>query len=81
MPLVLASKLDTDNRIKCFIANRMALDPETGVYMYCSAGRRKAGRPAKYTVHISNDTALHVTAFSDQEAVDKANKMLGLTLV
>lgn len=74
--LILSSNLDIDNRAKCILGSYVAFDPANKYYLRRSNGNRKAGRPARYYVHISNTITLRFTAYSDTEAVEKANKML-----
>jgi hypothetical protein len=71
--LIHVSKLDTDNRVNCYLAGWIALDPNTGAHLRRSAGRRKAGKPAKYYLSTPGNDALMILASSDQEAINKAN--------
>lgn len=45
-------------------------------YIQASGGRRRAGRPARYYVRNGN-AGFTVTAYTNEEAIEKANKRLG----
>ena len=64
---------DKGQRIEQALAQRVCTS-EDGSYIRRSNGRRRAGRPAKYTVHLSGDTSFVVEAFDDGTAVELANK-------
>lgn len=67
-----------DERIACFISNRVAsLDDDR--YIYRSYGRRKTGRPVRYVVHTTKTEYFSLTAFTDDEAIMKANKRIAKT--
>lgn len=71
--------LDLDARVDLLVCGWVALDPDSGAHLRRSAGRRRAGRPARYTLHVPNqDRAIHFTAPSDDEAVVKGNRALAL---
>lgn len=75
--LKLYNELDvkSDARWHMLIADYDGYDPTTGAYMRSSNGRRKPGRPKKYFACYLSIT-YRFTAHSDEEARDKANKML-----
>jgi hypothetical protein len=84
--LKLASQMDEDTRIKCALANWVAVDENCGpltresnpIHLRRSGGHRKAGRPTRYYIHgTGNISATEVLAYSDDEATEKANQMLG----
>jgi hypothetical protein len=56
--LKLASDFDTDFRITLFISGYTAYDPETGIYMRRSYGRRRGGRPSRYFLGCLDYSAL-----------------------
>jgi hypothetical protein len=60
-------------RIEQGLAGRVCTSPD-GSYIRRSFGRRRAGRPQKYTVHLSIDQAFVIHAFDDVAAVDIANE-------
>lgn len=65
-----------DERWRCITFGWVAIDSDDG-YIERSAGRHKAGRPARYYVRPSRATrGFLVTANSDEEAVAKANLKL-----
>lgn len=45
-----ANQFDTDIRIALLLSSICVYDAETGLYMRRSAGRRRAGRPARYYI-------------------------------
>jgi hypothetical protein len=57
----------------------IAVDREHGLEMHRSRARRRAGRPAHYYVFQVKpyDKVFGLSAFSDAEAITKANKRLG----
>jgi len=73
-----AAELGMDHLVTCFLHNLAAYNPETGDYLARSSGRSKIGRPARYILsnfkHVGN--AVIIRAYSEQEAIDKANKHL-----
>jgi hypothetical protein len=83
--LKLASQMDEDTRIKCYLAGWVAVDENCGelgrdsnpVHLRRSNGRRRAGRPAKYWLHGTGElNAPVVKAYTDEEAVELANQCL-----
>jgi hypothetical protein len=73
----LASDLDLDNRVKCLLAGYVALDLETGAFMTCSYGRRKAGRASRYYLHIpGEERSRRIEAYSDEQALSKALELV-----
>ncbi len=60
-------------RIDQALAGRLCT-ATTGAYISRSGGRRKSGRPTKYFVHISDDRHYTITAWTDEEAIQKANE-------
>lgn len=75
--LKLAKDLDEEKRVHCFLAGRIAQDPDDfNVYMFRSNGRRKSGRPAKYYLHTGLPNAILILASSDEEALELARKRL-----
>lgn len=73
------TQLEVDDRWNCWIANLNGYDPTTGAYLRSSNGRRKLGRPKKYTASY---LTFHVnfTANNDVEAAKKANEKLNALL-
>jgi hypothetical protein len=68
--------METGERIEQALAQRIctALD---GSYIRRSSGRRRTGRPAKYTVHVvSDDYSFVVQAMDDGTAVELANQRI-----
>jgi hypothetical protein len=76
-----------EQRIDFFLRGTDAFDPETGAELEKSGGRRKGGRGARYICRVpSGETlaggdplkrrAFTVTAHSEQEAIERANKAL-----
>jgi hypothetical protein len=74
--LKLARELDPDNAIYCLISGWAAYDPETKARLHRSNGRRMAGRPARYLFYDPIGGPHRFTAHSDEEAVEKAKKIL-----
>lgn len=74
MSLTIAAKLSVDDQVLAFLRGWVAFDPETGNYLYKSNGRRKAGRPTKYYLHLVDGMPKTFTAISD---IDALNKCLG----
>lgn len=60
-------------RIEQALAQRICTAKD-GSYIRRSTGRRRAGRPARYTVHMKIGKSFVVTAFDDGAAVELANK-------
>ena len=73
--LLLYTQLEEDDRIDAILAQYDGYDPTNGAYLRSSSGRRKWGRPRKYYAKFLNIT-VRFTAYSDEEAVEKANKKL-----
>ena len=65
-----------DERIKCFIANRVCFADNDKAYIYRSFGRRRAGRKTRYLIHLSNGDSFCLTAENDEQAVEKANRRI-----
>lgn len=81
----LASQMDDDTRVKCFLAGWVAVDEDCGtlnresrpIRLVRSNGRRKAGRPTKYyLMGTGSINAPKIEAHSDEEAVEMANGLL-----
>lgn len=64
---------ELSERIEQALAQRVCTAAD-GSYIRCSYGRRRAGRPAKYTVHMADGSSFIVKAHDDGAAVDLANK-------
>lgn len=64
---------ETGERIEQALAQRVCTAAD-GSYIRRSAGRRRAGRPTKYTVHLATGSSFVIEAFDDGAAVDRANK-------
>lgn len=64
---------DEGERIEQALARRVCTAPD-GSYIMRSYGRVRAGRPARYTVHLVNGVTFAVRARNDEEAVALANK-------
>lgn len=89
MPPVLKPPVtfDQDTRIYMWITQRCAQDDSGKVYMQRSLGHRRTGRPTRYVVVDKRDssvpygyTSFGLTARSDNEAIEKANKRLAKEL-
>jgi len=84
--LRLASEMDQHTRITCLIAGWVAIDENAGppptwtenpIRLRRSNGRRMAGRPTKYYLHgLGGEYAVEIRAYTDAEAVEKANNYL-----
>jgi hypothetical protein len=83
--LKLASRMDEDTRVKCYLAGWVAVDENCGelgrdsnpVHLRRSNGRRRAGRPAKYWLHGTGElNAPFIKACTEEEAVELANQCL-----
>lgn len=77
-------EFDITEVFKPFIFGHVAYDPDTGLSIWRSKGRRRAGRPARYGIH-GHTTSLYVprpcfTAYDDDEAIDKGNRWLAAHL-
>ena len=81
--LKLASQMDEDTRVKCYLAGWIAVDENCGtldrnsspVRMFRSNGKRKSGRPTKYYLRgLGTMNAIKIEAFTDEEAVQIANQ-------
>lgn len=47
-----ASEFDETTAVHMLIGGRIAYDPESGCYLIGSQGRRRSGRPRRYTLYI-----------------------------
>lgn len=85
MSLKLASQMDNDTRIICWLKQWIAIDENCGelnkdskpLRLWKSAGRRKSGRPTKY--YLSGTGAINtpvIQAYTDEEALEIANGMI-----
>lgn len=64
----------------------IAQDPDTGASLHVGEGRRRAGRPRRYFIKVprvllpaglfDQEQIGTVTAYYDEEAIEKANKRL-----
>lgn len=63
--------LTKQERFDLVIAGAVSRDPDTGMLLYRSNGRRRAGRKTRYVFY-----GHHIIADSDEEAIDKANAIL-----
>jgi hypothetical protein len=73
--LRLYNQLNQDDRIDAILADYVAYDPYTGAYLRSSRGRRKFGKPTRYYA-VGYRITVRFTAYSDEEAVEKANRKL-----
>lgn len=64
----------TDDRVACLLSRSVALSGKSRLYR--SHGRRKAGRKTKYTISLEGGRVYHFEAFTDEEAIEKANKRI-----
>lgn len=76
-----------EQRIDFFLSGAAAYDPDTGADLSKSGGRRRAGRKARYVCRFPSGETLQdgsplkrraftVTAHSEAEAIERANKAL-----
>ena len=80
----LASQMDHDTRITCFIAGWVAIDENAGppptwtenpIHLRRSNGRVTAGYPMRYYLcGLNPERASVIRAYSDEEAVRIANE-------
>lgn len=64
----------------------IAQDPDTGATLHVGSGRRRAGRPRRYFIKVprvllpaglfDQEQIGTVTAYYDEDAIEKANKRL-----
>lgn len=82
--LKLASEMNNDTRIYCFLAGWIAVDENCGAltpasnpaHLRRSQGHRKAGRPAKYWLSgVGTINAIVIEAYTDAEALKLANEL------
>jgi len=66
---------DRQQRLEQALAQRVCT-AEDGSYIRRSYGRGRAGRPARYSVHMADDTSFVVRAFDDAAAVALANQRI-----
>jgi len=64
---------EVGQRIEQALAQRVCTAND-GSYIRRSSGRRCAGRPTKYTVHLASGKPFIITAYDDGAAVEIANK-------
>lgn len=83
----LASQMDLDTRIKCFLCEWVAVDEQCGeltpesnpIHLRRSNGRRKSGRPTKYWLMGTGlINSPEILAYSDEEALEIANNILSI---
>lgn len=77
--LKLAKDFDLPTQLGMSIHWQIALDPETGISMARSFGRRRSGRPIRYWVSTPEKgcgVLFRFIASSDAEALDKATVRL-----
>jgi len=66
---------DRQQRIEQALAQRICT-AEDGSYIRRSYGQGRAGRPARYSVHMADGAPFTVRAYDDQAAVALANRRI-----
>jgi hypothetical protein len=67
---------DETTRVHMYLAGRLAQNEDGLIYLTCSKGRRRSGRPAYYWLHRKAlMMAKRFTAWDDDEALEIANRM------